>query len=102
MPRRNVDDQVADLTVRDGFEVLDDGIDVPTPDQGCRGLDDRKSLAHELAETSSGSLAANLNREVWPCQQGVQVVRDLHRCTAKGQDGRSRWGRHGARCARSK
>ena len=34
MARRNIDQQIPDLAAGDGFQVLDDGVDVPAGDEG--------------------------------------------------------------------
>ena len=59
MPRRHVDHQVADLSVRDGFEVFANGVDVPARGEGRGGFDHVPGLRDELAQATARLLRLN-------------------------------------------
>ena len=50
MPGRDVDQELADLAVADGLEVLADDLDVPARDEADAGLDRGPRLLDELVE----------------------------------------------------
>jgi len=68
MTRWDVDQQIADLATRHGFQVLDDRVDVEAGDERSRRLHDRPRLAHELAQAPRRELAVNLVAQVGFCQ----------------------------------
>ena len=74
MPRRNVDQQIADLPAGDCFQMLDDRVDVPAGDERRGRLDDRPSLADELPQAAGSHLRVNLVPEGGSCQQWRVVV----------------------------
>jgi hypothetical protein len=67
--RRNVDQQIPNVTEGDGLEMLDNGVDVPAGHERRRWLDDQPRLARELAKAASCPLLVNLGQEGGSFQQ---------------------------------
>src|SRR5437867_4383453 len=84
MSRRNVDEQIPDLTAPDCLEVLNDRVNVPAGDEGRRRLDDRPGLPDELAKAARGQLRVNLVAQEGPCQQWREAAGVLHRSVERG------------------
>jgi hypothetical protein len=71
--RRVVDDEVPDLAVADGFEVLADAAEVPVVLEGD-GLDDGPRLLDELVQVAFGQ--GGLNYLPLPLRRPLRSVRD--------------------------
>ena len=74
VPRRYVDQKIANLPAAHRLKMLDDGINVPVRYEDRARFDDAPRLTHEFGQATRGKLAVNLLNELWSLQQGYAVV----------------------------